>query len=102
MTLAFSPVYIKMINLEKKKVIGIEIELPDAPPLILIRGDKGFVMCGYLNIDVAEKLGILAIRVSGVKNIDEMLEKTISEVTTKAMELGIKPGMKVKDILPFL
>lgn len=102
MTLAFSPVHIKMINLEKKKVIGIEIELPDAPPLILIRGDKGFVMCGYLNIDVAEKLGILAIRVSGVKNIDEMLEKTISEVTTKAMELGIKPGMKVKDILPFL
>lgn len=102
MTLAFSSVHIKMINLEKKKVIGIEIELPDAPPLILIRGDKGFVMCGYLNIDVAEKLGILAIRVSGVKNIDEMLEKTISEVTTKAMELGIKPGMKVKDILPFL
>ncbi len=102
MTLAFSSVHIKIINLEGKKIVGIEIELPDAPPLILIRGDKGFVMCGYLNIDVAEKLGIPAVRVSGVKNIDEMLEKTISEVTSKAMEIGIKPGMKVKDILAIL
>lgn len=83
-------------------MIGIEVELPNAPPLILIRGDKGFIMCGYLNIDVAEKLGIPAIRVSGVKNIEEMIEKMISEATTKAVELGIKPGMKVKDVLSIL
>ncbi|RLG82378.1 MAG: DUF1805 domain-containing protein [Thermoprotei archaeon] len=83
-------------------VIGFEIELPDAPPLILIRGRKGFIMCGYINLDVAEKLGLVVVRVSGVSSIEEMLEKEVSEATSRAKEIGIKAGVKVKDIIDLI
>ena len=92
----------KIIEINGKKIVGFEIDLPNAPPLILFRGDKGFIMCGYLDIKVAEKLGLVAARITGVKNIEEALDKTISEATSKAMEQGVKLGAKVKDILKTL
>lgn len=95
----YSTISVKIINIDNKKLVGIEIELPNAPPLIILRGDKGFVMCGYLDIKVADKLGLVAARVTGVRSISEMLEKEIVEVTSRASEHGILPGMKVKDII---
>jgi len=86
----------------KDGVIGFEIELPNAPPLILIRGKRGFIMCGYINLDVAEKLGLVVVRVSGVSSIEEMLEKEVSNVTSRAKEIGIKDGVKVKDIIDLI
>ena len=86
----------------KDGVIGFEIELPNAPPLILIRGKRGFIMCGYINLDVAEKLGLVVVRVSGVSSIEEMLEKEVSNATSKAKEIGIKDGVKVKDIIDLI
>ncbi len=86
----------------KDGVIGFEIELPNAPPLILIRGKRGFIMCGYINLDVAEKLGLVVVRVSGVSSIEEMLEKGVSNATSKAKEIGIKDGVKVKDIIDLI
>lgn len=83
----------------KEGVIGFEIELPNAPPLILIRGKRGFIMCGYINIDVAEKLGLMVAKVSGVHSIEEMLEREISNATSKAKEMGIRVGVRVKDII---
>ena len=56
-------------------------------------------MCGYLNINVAEKLGDIAVMVTGVNNLDEMINKEIKAVTSKAKELGINIGLKVSDIL---
>ncbi|MCD6195635.1 MAG: DUF1805 domain-containing protein [Staphylothermus sp.] len=92
----------KIIEINGKKIVGFEIDLPNAPPLIVLRGDKGFVMCGYMDIKVAEKLNLVAARITGVKNVEEALDKTISEATSKAMEQEIKPGMKVRDILKIL
>ena len=80
-------------------VVGLEVRLPDAPPLILVRGRKGFVMCGYLDIGVAEKLGLKAARVTGVGCVEDLLEKEIAEVTSRAREAGIKEGVKVKDVI---
>ncbi len=94
-----SLVNVKILN---GGVLGIEVTLPDSPPLVTIRGRRGFVMCGYLNINVAEKLGLIAVRVVGVKNVEEMLDKEVAEVTSRARELGIREGMKVKDILKLL
>ena len=59
-------------------------------------------MCGYLNISVADKLGLVAARVVGVRTVEDMLEKNIVEVTAKARELGIKEGMKVREALKFI
>ncbi len=92
----------KIIEINGKKIVGFEIDLPNALPLIILRGDKGFIMCGYLDIKVAEKLGLVAARITGVKNVEEALDKTINEATSKAIEQGIKPGMKVREILKIL
>ncbi|MCS7099057.1 MAG: DUF1805 domain-containing protein [Sulfolobales archaeon] len=83
-------------------VIGIEITLPNSPPLVLLVGRRMFVMCGYLNIELAEKLGVPCIRVFGVRSVEDVLEKEITETTSKARELGIRPGVKVKDVLSAL
>lgn len=80
-------------------VVGIEVVLPNAPPLLILRGKKGFIMCGYLDIRVAEKLGLIAARVVGVSGIEEMLEKEIVEATEKARSTGIREGMKVREVL---
>ncbi len=80
-------------------IIGFEIDLPNAPPLIVVRGRRGFIMCGYLDLGVADKLGLVAVRVSGVSSVEDMLDKEVSGVSSKARELGIKVGDKVKDII---
>jgi uncharacterized protein YunC (DUF1805 family) len=78
---------------------GMKSTFNDLPPLLLIKGDKGFVMCGYLNIDAAEKLGAAAAVVSGVKSFDDVLNAEIRLATSKAKALGVEPGKKVKDVI---
>jgi len=95
-------VRVKFIDFEGKRLIGVEIDLPNAPPLILIRGDEGFIMCGYLNMDVVDKIDVVAARVTGVKSVEEMLEKEISEVSKKALEKGIVKGLKVREVLKYI
>ncbi|RLG85294.1 MAG: DUF1805 domain-containing protein [Thermoprotei archaeon] len=99
--MTLSIVEVKLIKQEGKKFFGIKVDLGNAP-LLIIKGERGYVMCGYLNIDVAEKLGDVAAMVRGVKTIDEMLDKDIYVATSKAKELGIKEGMKVREILKLL
>lgn len=100
--LPYSSVKVKLVEVDDKKLLGIEIDLPNAPPLILLKGDNGFIMCGYLDISVTEKIGVVAARVTGVKSVEEMLNREIFEATSKAVEKGIKKGVKVKDIIKYL
>lgn len=83
---------IEQIPLKKETAIGIQINLGKAP-LILIQAKKGYIMCGYLNMETANKLGDIAGKVSGVNNFNEMLQKQVTEVSQKALELGFKVGM---------
>ena len=50
---------IKKIKLEKGLVIGSIIQLNNAP-LIVLQAKKGYVMCGYLNMNTANKIGDIA------------------------------------------
>ncbi len=81
-----------------KSSTGIKIDMGNAN-LLLIKSDKGFIMCGYLDMETAERLNDAACIVRGVKNFDDMLNAGIAKVTTKAKELGIKEGMSGKDAL---
>lgn len=81
------------------KVVGIEIDLPNSPPLILLAGEKAFVMCGFLNIEVAEKLGVPCARVVGVRTVEDLLNKEVQQSTTKAREMGIIENVKVSSII---
>ncbi|TEU09657.1 DUF1805 domain-containing protein [Candidatus Bathyarchaeota archaeon] len=90
------------IRVEGKTFQGLKVELKNLPPLLLIEGEKGFVMCGYLNIDAAESLGATAAVVSGVKSFEDVLNAEIKVSTTKAKALGLEPGRVVRDVIGVL
>lgn len=90
---------IEKIDVNGVSFLGLKAELKDLPPLLLIKGEKGFIMCGYLNIEVAEKLGATAAVVSGVKSFDDVLNAEIKVVTTKAKALGLEPRKIVRTII---
>jgi uncharacterized protein YunC (DUF1805 family) len=83
----------------EKTCLGVRVDLPDSPPLLLILGEKGFVMCGFLNVEAAEKVGAAAAMVSGVKTFEDVLNVEVKAVTSKARSLGVEAGMKGADAL---
>jgi len=96
-----------MINVVSLKVgektcLGVRIELPESPPLLLVMADKGFVMCGFLNVDAAEKLGVAAAMVSGVKSFEDVLNANVKAVTSKAETFGVRVGMKGAEALTLM
>jgi len=90
------------LTMDDKVAVGLKVDLPDSPPLLVIIGRTGFVMCGFLNIDTAERLGVTAAMVSKVRNFDDVLEGEIKAVTSKAQMKGIRVGMKGKDAVKLL
>jgi uncharacterized protein YunC (DUF1805 family) len=62
-------------------------------PLIIIKGTKGFLACGYVNVETCNKIDEACAIVSGVNTHDDMLQAKIKLVSDKAKELGIKEGM---------
>jgi len=90
------------LRVDGKSFTGLRTDLPDSPPLVLIMGEKGFVMCGFLNVESAEKLGVIAAVVSGVKTFDDVLNGQVRAVTSKAKNLGVEVGMKGADALKLM
>lgn len=90
---------ISSVKVNGESFMGLKAELPNTPPLVLIVGNKGFVMCGYLNMESAERLGAAAAVVTGVKSVDDVLKAEIRSVTSKGKELGLTPGSIVKNVL---
>jgi len=90
------------VKIKDKTAIGLRVELPDSPPLILIMGRTGFVGCGFINIEAAEKLNVSAATVSGVKSFDDVLNAEIKAATSKARAAGVRVGMQGKDAVNML
>ena len=93
---------IDRLVIDGKTFQAMKSTLPELPPLLLIKGENGFIMCGYLNIEVAEKLGAAAAAVSGVNTFTDVLNAEIKAATTKAKNLGVEPGKLVKDVISSL
>jgi len=87
------------VKVDDKTCLGVKVELPDSPPLLMIIAERGFVMCGFLNMEAAEKLGVTAALVSGVKTFEDVLNGQIKAVTSKAKGFGIDVGMKGAEAL---
>lgn len=88
----------KNIKLKDKNVLGIEIKLPNTN-LVLAVTDKGYICCGYLNLNTAEKLGDVASVVTGINTVEDLLEAKIVNSTSQAAALGIKKGMKASQVI---
>jgi len=90
------------LKIDDKVAIGSKVELWDSPSLLMITEQTGFVMCGFLNMDTAEKLDVAAAMVSGVRNFDDVLGAEIKAATSKAQIKGIRAGMKGKETIKLL
>ncbi len=89
---------VEQVDLENGSALGLKMDMEHAP-LLVIRAGKGFVMCGYLNMDVANKLGDAAVRVTGVKSFEDVLNAKAVDVSEAAKKLGITIGMPAKEAL---
>lgn len=90
---------IKDITVGKTVFKAVEIDLCENGKLIAVTGKKGYVMCGYLNINTAQKRGEAACIVTGVKTIEDVLNADVVALTAEAQKLGIEMGMPVKEVL---
>lgn len=93
----------KEITVEGKKFRGYEIKIGEKT-LVLIIGErgshlKGYLACGYWNLETANKFGDCCALITGVNTVEEMLEKKVVAVSKKAKEVGIKIGMSGRQVL---
>lgn len=88
----------KKIKVGKKFIEGLSIKLL-SKSFVLLRGRRGYVMCGYLNLKVAGKFKDVAIKIVGVATIEEALKATVYSQTAQARKLGIYKGQPVKEVL---
>jgi uncharacterized protein YunC (DUF1805 family) len=86
------------IQIKKKNAVGYQIDLPGAP-LIVAKGSKGFVMCGFLDVARAEQFGVAAAAVRGVKTVDDLMDKPVTGATAAAQKMGVKLGMPGREAL---
>jgi uncharacterized protein YunC (DUF1805 family) len=68
-------------------------------PLLIIKGAKGFLGCGYVNIETCNKTGEACAIVTGVMTHDAMLAAEVTAVSTEAAKLGVRVGMKGEEAL---
>jgi uncharacterized protein YunC (DUF1805 family) len=87
------------LKVNGKTCLGLRVDLPNSPPLLLIIAEKGFVMCSFLNMEAAERLEVAAAMVSGVKTFEDVLNAQVKAATSKAKNLGVETGMKGLDAL---
>lgn len=78
--------------------MAIDLRLLDKH-LIVLRGSKGYIMCGYLNLKAADKFGDCAVKITGVSSIQESLRARVHSCSRQARKIGIYKGQLIKDIL---
>ncbi len=86
------------IKVGQRKITAITMKLGDKN-LVVLSGRKGFIMCGYLNMAVANKFGDIAIKITGVSTIKDALFAKVHSASNTAKRLGIKKGQPIKDVL---
>jgi len=91
----------RKIRVGKSYIEAVAIKLL-SKHFILLRGSKGYIMCGYLDLRVAKKFNDAAAKIVGVASIEDALKAEIHSCTPAATKLGIKPGKPVKETLKLI
>ena len=89
------------IQVGDKAIEGVSLKLQEKT-LVVLRGDKGYVMCGYLNLEAANKFNEVAVVVTGVSSVEDALNSTVVSCSQAASNLGIVSGQPIKDILKLI
>ncbi|WP_240374485.1 YunC family protein [Bacillus piscicola] len=95
-------VTVSPLSLDGQLFTATTVELPETT-LLIVSGEKGYIMCGALDIEVLNgkypKRKIAAGRALGVRTIDQLVEAPLQSVSKAAEELGVKAGMTGKDAM---
>ena len=67
--------------------------------LLLIKAKNGFLGCGYVSLETAERVGDAAVIVSGVKNFDDMLAAKVKAMSSAAAARGVTAEMTGRQAL---
>ncbi|MFQ5561098.1 MAG: YunC family protein [Nitrospinota bacterium] len=86
------------IKVGKKNVEAVSAVLL-AKTFILLRGSKGYIMCGYLNLKAADQFKDVAAKIVGVTSIEDALKAKVHSVSRAAKQLGLYRGQSVKNVL---
>ncbi len=91
----------KRIKTGKRYIEAVCIRLL-SKNFILLKGRKGYIMCGYLDLKAARKFKDAAIKVVGVSSIEDALNTAVHSCTPQARKLGIYKGQAIKDVLKII
>ncbi len=86
------------IQIDAQWFEGHCIALPKST-LLLIRGRRGVLGCGYFRVETADRTGDALAVVTGVKSCAEMLTAEVRQVSAAAAALGVRPGMSGREAL---
>lgn len=67
--------------------------------VLIIAANNGFLACGYIKVETANKVGDACAIVTGVKTPEDMLEAYVVDASEKAKEMGVKKGMNGTEAL---
>lgn len=81
----------RKLEIGGKNFSAVEIGTPHGT-ILLIRGSKSILGCGYFSIETANRLGDRFALVTGVRNWDDMLSASVKDASSPALEAGVHPG----------
>ena len=91
----------EVLNVNGRAVQAVCVEAPGGeghPNMLVLVADKGYIMCGYLNLEAAIKFGDAACVISG-SSFEEILANPVKALTPKAEALGIRTGMTGEEVI---
>ncbi|MGN0363464.1 MAG: DUF1805 domain-containing protein [Bilifractor sp.] len=71
------------------------------PNMIIIQAKHGYLMCGYLNMEAAEKFGDAAV-LGGGADFSAILKNPVKGMTSAAAKAGVKEGMTGEEAVALL
>jgi uncharacterized protein YunC (DUF1805 family) len=93
---------VSRVEIDGKVSLGLKVDLPNSPPIVAVIAEAGLVMCGLLNLDAAEKIGLAAAAVSGVQDVDGVLDAEVKAVTSGAEKRGVVSGLRGREAVKLL
>ncbi len=91
----------RKIRVGKKYIEALCLNL-QSKNLVLIKGRRGYIMCGYLNMKAAQKFQDAAVKITGISSIEEALSASVHSCTAGARKLGIAKGQPVREALKII
>ncbi|UOQ85304.1 YunC family protein [Gracilibacillus salinarum] len=92
----------KPIEIRGHAFTAVTVRLPYTN-LLVITNEKGYVMCGALDVDLLnDRLTdrpIIAGRAVGVKTIEDLQKATLDKVTNHSKQFGWYEGMPIEEAL---